>query len=41
MDAQVVLPGTDFRFGLNPLVGLIPIVGDIISGLNLGRESRT
>lgn len=27
------LPGTDFRFGLDPLVGLIPVVGDIISGL--------
>lgn len=26
------LPGTDFRFGLDPLVGLIPVVGDIISG---------
>ena len=27
------LPGTDFRFGLDPLVGLIPVVGDIISRL--------
>ena len=27
MDAQFVLPGTDFRFGLDPLVGLIPVAG--------------
>lgn len=33
MDSQFVLPGTTFRFGLDPLVGLIPVVGDIISGL--------
>ena len=33
MDAQFILPGTDFRFGLDPLVGLIPVVGDIVSGL--------
>jgi hypothetical protein len=33
MDAQFVLPGTDFRFGLDPLVGLIPVAGDIIASL--------
>jgi len=33
MDSQFVWPGTGFRFGLDPLVGLIPVVGDIISGL--------
>jgi uncharacterized protein DUF4112 len=33
MDSQFVLPSTTFRFGLDPLVGLIPVVGDIISGL--------
>ena len=32
VDSQFVLPGTHFRFGLDPLVGLIPVVGDIISG---------
>jgi hypothetical protein len=33
MDSQFVLPGTTFRIGLDPIVGLIPVVGDIISGL--------
>ena len=33
MDNQFGLPGTNFRIGLDPLVGLIPVVGDIISGL--------
>lgn len=29
MDSQFQLPGTKFRFGLDPLLGLIPIVGDL------------
>jgi len=29
MDSQFRLPGTEFRFGLDPLLGLIPIVGDL------------
>ncbi|AMJ66048.1 DUF4112 domain-containing protein [Hymenobacter sp. PAMC 26628] len=29
MDSQFRLPGTRFRFGLDPLLGLIPIVGDL------------
>jgi hypothetical protein len=33
MDSQFALPGTSFRIGLDPLVGLVPVVGDIISGL--------
>jgi hypothetical protein len=33
MDSQFVLPGTNFRIGLDPLMGLIPVVGDIISSL--------
>jgi len=33
MDSQFVLPGTNVRIGLDPLVGLIPVVGDLISGL--------
>ncbi len=28
MDSQFQLPGTRFRFGLDPLLGLLPIVGD-------------
>lgn len=31
MDSQFKLPGTGFRFGLDPLLGLIPIVGDLSS----------
>lgn len=31
MDSQFVLPGTKFRFGLDPLLGLIPVVGDLSS----------
>ncbi|PJJ60713.1 DUF4112 domain-containing protein [Hymenobacter chitinivorans] len=29
MDSQFVLPGTSFRFGLDPILGLLPIVGDL------------
>ena len=29
MDSQFRLPGTRFRFGLDPLLGLVPIVGDL------------
>lgn len=29
MDSQFRLPGTRFRFGLDPLLGLIPVVGDL------------
>ena len=31
MDSQFQLPGTRFRFGLDPLLGLIPVVGDLAS----------
>ncbi|MBF9140649.1 DUF4112 domain-containing protein [Hymenobacter properus] len=31
MDSQFRLPGTRFRFGLDPLLGLLPIVGDASS----------
>jgi hypothetical protein len=31
MDNQFKLPGTRFRFGLDPLLGLVPIVGDLSS----------
>jgi len=33
MDEAVGLPGTKFRFGLDPLLGLIPGFGDVISAL--------
>lgn len=33
MDSAFVIPGTNIRFGLDPLIGLIPVAGDIIGGL--------
>ena len=33
LDAQFVLPGTRFRFGLNGLIGLAPVAGDTVIGL--------
>ena len=29
MDEQFRLPGTNFRFGLDPILNLIPVVGDL------------
>jgi hypothetical protein len=31
MDAQFELPGVGWRFGLDPLIGLIPAIGDLVS----------
>ena len=33
MDGAVVLPGTNIRLGLDALIGLVPVAGDVISGL--------
>lgn len=33
MDAQFRIPGTDIRFGIDALVGLIPGVGDVVTFL--------
>jgi len=33
MDGAFVLPGTSFRLGLDAVVGLFPVAGDVISGL--------
>ena len=33
LDSAIVIPGTSFRFGADAVVGLFPVVGDIISGL--------
>ena len=44
LDAQFVLPGTKFRFGINGLVGLAPGVGDAVMGLvslYIVNEART
>jgi hypothetical protein len=33
MDSTFIVPGTNFRFGLDAVVGLVPVAGDVISGL--------
>jgi hypothetical protein len=33
MDSRFKVPGTNFRFGLDPLMGLIPVVGGIPSAI--------
>jgi hypothetical protein len=33
MDGAFVIPGTAIRFGLDGIIGLIPVAGDIIAGL--------
>jgi hypothetical protein len=31
MDSQFKIPFINFRFGLDPIIGLIPVVGDLVS----------
>lgn len=33
LDSAVLVPGTSFRFGLDPILGLIPGLGDMVSPL--------
>ena len=33
LDSAVAVPGTSFRFGLDPILGLVPGLGDIVSPL--------
>jgi len=33
MDSIFTIPGTKFRVGLDPIIGLIPVLGDVISAL--------
>jgi len=33
LDDQFRVPGTSLRFGLDPIIGLLPGIGDMISGL--------
>ena len=33
MDGAFVLPGTNIRLGLDAIIGLVPVAGDLISGL--------
>ena len=32
LDESVRIPGTEFRFGIDPIVGLLPGVGDLLGG---------
>ncbi|MFB9268426.1 DUF4112 domain-containing protein [Bradyrhizobium erythrophlei] len=43
LDVAFILPGTNIRYGIDRLIGLIPVVGDIITtaiSLWLVREAR-
>jgi hypothetical protein len=33
LDSRFVIPGTNIRFGLDGVIGMVPIAGDIISAL--------
>src|SRR5262249_29662881 len=33
MDGAFIIPGTNIRMGLDGIIGLVPIAGDLISGL--------
>ena len=33
LDARFAVPGTSFRFGLDGIIGLIPVAGDVVMGL--------
>lgn len=33
LDRALIIPGTQMRFGLDSVIGLVPGIGDIISGL--------
>lgn len=35
LDGAITVPGTSLRFGLEPILGLIPVVGDVL-GMALG-----
>jgi hypothetical protein len=44
LDTAIVIPGTNIRFGLDALIGLVPGIGDVIStalSLYIVREART
>jgi hypothetical protein len=33
LDSRFVIPGTNIRFGLDGVIGMVPVVGDLISAL--------
>ncbi len=44
LDVAFILPGTNIRYGIDGIIGMIPVVGDIIAtalSLWLVREART
>lgn len=43
MDTRFSIPGTNIRFGLDPIIGLLPVAGDTITfaiGLAMISEAR-
>ncbi len=43
MDTRFRLPGTSFRFGLDPIIGLVPVLGDTVTaaiGAGMIGEAR-
>ena len=43
LDTAIVIPGTNIRFGLDALIGLVPGIGDVVStalSLYIVREAR-
>ena len=33
LDNRFVVPGTSYRFGLDPIIGAVPIIGDLVTSL--------
>lgn len=43
MDTQFKVPGTQIRFGFDPILGLVPVVGDTVTaliGLYMIKEAK-
>jgi hypothetical protein len=36
LDSRFRVPGTDWRFGIDPLIGLVPGLGDVLTGVFSG-----
>ena len=44
LDTAILIPGTNFRFGIDALIGLVPAVGDLVTtalSLYIVKEART
>lgn len=33
LDNAIPIPGTDYRIGLDPLIGILPVSGDVVTGV--------